>query len=145
MVPPRLQTGSHAAVFSGLWHTRQIEAWKRAWSNHLIESVQSHGGGMYTVPSQTEPDKWYAVWRYTLAPDGYIWVCDCAASERGGVVCSHVFACYLWRLRHRLRWRLIRPQGGADARGKTSPTKGVSPGRAVAEREARPEAGAEAV
>lgn len=138
---------SHAGVFRGLWHVRQVEAWKRAWSNRLIESVQDHGGGMYTVPSQTEPDKWYAVWRYPLAPDGYLFICDCKASEAGGKVCAHAFAVYLWRLRHRHRWRLLRPQGGADAGGGKSATERRSPGRpeAVAQRQARPEQGAEAV
>lgn len=138
-------TNSHAGVFSGLWHVRQVEAWKRAWASKLIESVTWHGGDLYIVPSQSEPDKFYAVHRLPLAPDGYLYLCDCPASEKGGVVCAHGMAVYLWRLRHRLRWRLIRPQGGADARGKTAPATGKPPRGEVAEREARPEAGAEAV
>ena len=109
MIYPSFGITSHGGLFSGLWHTRQVEAWRRAWSSCLIEAVQHHGDGLYTVPSQSEPDKWYAVNRVTLAPDGYLWLCDCAASTKGGVVCAHAFACYLWRLRHRLGWRLKKP------------------------------------
>lgn len=97
------------SVLRGLWHTRQVQAWKRAWTSHLVETVQHHGAGLYTVPSQSEAGKWYCVHRYPLAPDGYLYVCDCAASEKGGVVCAHGFAVYLWRLRHVLKWRLKEP------------------------------------
>lgn len=102
-------TGTHGGWFSGLWHARQVSAWRHAHEHCLIEAVHDHGGGLYTVPSQTEQDKWYAVRRYPLAPDGYLYVCDCKASEHGGVVCAHAFATYLWRLRHKLHWRLKRP------------------------------------
>lgn len=104
-----LNTGHHGDVFSGLWHTRQVFAWERAWESCLIEAVRDHGDGLYTVPSQSQEDKWYAVRRYPLAPDGYLYVCDCPASEQGGAVCAHGMAVYLWRLRHTLHWRLKRP------------------------------------
>lgn len=96
-------------AFHGLWHTRQIEAWKRAWSSHLIEMVEYHGNSVYTVPSQSEPGKWYAVTRFAMAPDGYLYLCDCPAGEKGGVCCAHGMAVYLWRLRHRHHWRLKHP------------------------------------
>jgi hypothetical protein len=124
---------------------RQVAAWKNAWASCLINTVQHHGGGMYTVPSTSEEDKWYAVWRYPLAPDGYLYICQCKASETAGVVCQHAMAVYLFRLRHVFHWRLKRPEGGADARGKTAPATGKPPRGKVAEREARSEAGAEAV
>ena len=106
---PEWVTGQHGSEFVGMWHARQVQAWRRAWESCLIEAVRYHGDGLYTVPSQTQDDKWYVVRRYPLAPDGYLWICDCPASERGGVVCAHGMAAYLWRLRHFLKWRLKRP------------------------------------
>jgi hypothetical protein len=104
-----MPTDSHGGVMHGLWHVRMIQAWKRAWESRLIEQVVWHGGTLYTVPSTSHEDRWYVVHHFRLAPDGYLWVCDCPASERGGVVCQHAMAAYLWRLRHRLHWRLKRP------------------------------------
>jgi hypothetical protein len=101
--------GQHGRLLHGLWHARQIAAWHRAWEHKLIDQVATHGGGMYTVPSTSEPGRWYVVWHYRLAPDGYLWICDCPASERGGVVCQHAFAAYLWRLRETFGWRLRDP------------------------------------
>jgi hypothetical protein len=112
-IHPPMPTTSHGAVFTGLWHRRMLLAWHHAWNNRLIDQVVSHGGGMYTVPSQTQADTWYAVWRYPLAPDGYLYICDCAASERGGAVCAHGMAVYLWRLKHVHNWLLKPPLGGA--------------------------------
>jgi hypothetical protein len=106
---PEVMDGTHGAFMTGLWHQRMVAAWRKAWDSCLIESVQSHGDGLYTVPSQTQEDKWYAVRRYPLAPDGYLFICDCAASERGGVVCAHSMAAYLFRLRHTMHWRLKKP------------------------------------
>ena len=107
---PPLPTHSHGAVHSGLWHKRMVDAWHRAWTSCLIETVQHHGDGLYTVPSQTAEDKWYCVRRYGLAPDGYLYLCDCSASQKGGVCCAHIAAVYLWRLRHVFHWRLKRPE-----------------------------------
>jgi hypothetical protein len=101
--------GQHGRLLHGLWHARQIAAWHRAWEHKLIDQVQDHGRGMYTVPSKTKDDAWYVVWRYALAPDGYLYVCSCPASENGGVVCAHAFAVYLWRLRETFGWRLSNP------------------------------------
>jgi hypothetical protein len=109
MIEGPLYTGTHGGFLHGLWHTRQVNAWRKAWESCLIESVVSHGDGLYTVPSTSEEDKWYAIRRYPLAPDGYLYVCDCPASEKGGVVCAHGVAAYLFRLRHVLHWRLKRP------------------------------------
>jgi hypothetical protein len=109
-VYPPLPCDTHGGgAWHGLWHQRQIEAWKRAWSSGLIEQVSYHGGDLYIVPSQTEKDQWYAIHRLPLAPDGYLYLCDCAAGERAGVVCAHGMAVYLWRLRHVLGWRLKKP------------------------------------
>lgn len=102
--------GTHGAAFHGLWHIRQVRAWKHAWKQRLIDQVVWHGDNLYTVPSQTTPDKWYAVWRYTMEPDGYLYLCDCAASSLGGVVCAHSMAVYLWRLREHMGWRLLPPK-----------------------------------
>lgn len=104
-----MPTDSHGAVFRGLWHKRMVNAWHHAWASGLVETVQYHDAGFYTVPSQSQEDKWYVVYRFPLAPDGYLWVCSCRASEAGGFVCAHGFAAYLWRLRHVMRWRLKRP------------------------------------
>lgn len=101
--------GTHGSQFTGLWHQRMVAAWRRAWESNLIDEVRWHGENLFTVPSQTQEGKWYAVRRYPLAPDGYLYVCDCPASERGGVVCAHGMAVYLWRLQHIMRWRLRRP------------------------------------
>ena len=109
----RLVTGRHGDVLHGLWHTRQVNAWRAAWHSHLIEQVQWHGDNLWTVPSQTVEDKWYVVRRWPLAPDGYLYVCDCPASDLGGWVCAHGMAVYLWRLRHALHWRLKPPEKGA--------------------------------
>lgn len=109
-VYPPLPCDTHGGgAWHGLWHQRQIEAWKRAWSSGLIEQVSYHGEDLYIVPSQTEKDRWYAIHRLPLAPDGYLYICDCAAGERAGVVCAHGMAVYLWRLRHVLGWRLKKP------------------------------------
>lgn len=91
---------------------RQQNAWRRAWASRLFTFVAYHGNGIYTVPSQTDADKWYAVTRYRLAPDGYIWICDCEASQRGGVVCTHAMAAYLWRLKNVMGYRLKYPEDG---------------------------------
>jgi len=101
-----LYTGTHGGPFVGLWHVRQVNAFANAWLGGLIDKVLDHGHGLYTVPSQTTVGKYYAVQRYALAPDGYLWVCDCPASEQGGWVCAHAMAAYLWRLEHKLGWRL---------------------------------------
>jgi hypothetical protein len=105
--------GSCAGDMPGLWHTRMVAAWVKAWESDLVEQVDDHGDGLYTVPSQTKAETWYAVHRYTLEPDGYLYLCDCPASEKGGVVCAHAMAVYLWRLRHKMRWRLKHPEKGA--------------------------------
>ena len=114
LIDERFFTGRHGGFFEGLWHERMISAWRRAWESCLIEAVQHHGGGLYTVPSQSEQGRYYAINRYPLAPDGYIFVCECSASEKGGVCCAHVAAVYLFRLRHVLHWRLKKP--GDDQR-----------------------------
>jgi len=93
-----------------MWHQRMVQAWHKAWANSLIDQVVYHGGDLYTVPSTSEPEKWYAVHHFRLAPDGYLWICDCAASEKGGRVCQHAFAAYLWRLENTFGWRLKVPQ-----------------------------------
>ena len=101
--------GQHGRLLRGLWHARQIAAWHRAWEHKLIDQVQHHGGGLYTVPSKTKDEAWYTVQRYALAPDGYLYVCSCPASENGGVVCAHAFAAYLYRLREVFGWHLRDP------------------------------------
>jgi hypothetical protein len=109
IIHPPMPVDKHGGVFSGLWHSRMVAAWRHAWESCLVERVMWHGETLYSVPSQTTDDKWYVVHRFPLAPDGYLYICDCPASEKGGVVCAHGMAVYLWRLRHRLRWRLKRP------------------------------------
>ena len=104
-----LYTGRHGDVFSGLWHVRMVRAWHHAWASDLLGEVNPHGDGLYTVPSQRERDVYYAVQRYPLAPDGYLWVCDCKASEAGGFVCAHSMAAYLWSLERQMGFRLLRP------------------------------------
>lgn len=101
--------GYHGRLLHGLWHARMIAAWHRAWAHGLIDQVQDHGGGLYTVPSKSRDEEWYTVWREPLAPDGYVYLCSCSASTKGGVVCAHGFAVYLWRLREKLGWRLLNP------------------------------------
>ena len=101
--------GQHGRLLHGLWHVRQIAAWHRAWEHDLIDQVQDHGGGLYTVPSKSRDQEWYTVQRYPMAPDGYLYLCSCPASESGGVVCAHAFAVYLHRLRARFGWRLVNP------------------------------------
>jgi hypothetical protein len=113
-------TGMHGSQFTGLWHQRMVAAWRKAWESCLIESVRWHEGNLFTVPSQTQDDKWYVVRRYPLAPDGYLYICDCAASERGGVVCAHGMAVYLWRLRHFHRWRLKKPDDDRRAAAQSA-------------------------
>lgn len=108
-VPPEFSTGRHGDVCHGLWHVRQYLAWRRAWDTLLMDDVVYHGGDLYTVPSKSEPDKWYVVHHLRLAPDGYLWLCDCPASEKGGTVCAHAMAAYLYRLQMHLRWRLKAP------------------------------------
>ena len=115
IIYPVLQAEGHGDVYHGLWHTRMVQAWQRAWASDLIGQVEDHGDGLYSIPSQTVADRWYCVHRYPLAPDGYLYLCDCDASQKGGVVCAHGMAVYLWRLRHVMGYRLKRP-GGADAR-----------------------------
>jgi hypothetical protein len=78
----------------------------------LIDQVQDHGDGLYTVPSVDLVGKFYAVKHYTLPPDGYLWICDCPAGERAGYVCKHAMAAYLYFLRERLHWRLKPPEKG---------------------------------
>lgn len=96
-------------------HPRQTLAWHRAWDAKLFDFVECHGGGLYTVPSQSAAGEFYAVQRWTLrsevAPDGYLFTCTCPASERGGAVCKHICAVYLWRLVWRLGWRIKDPTG----------------------------------
>ena len=89
---------------------RQMAAFRRAWDSKLFDWVVCHGGGLYTVPSQSTPEEFYAVQRWPLAPDGYIYTCTCKASELGGVICQHVCAVHLWRLVWRLNWRIKDPR-----------------------------------
>lgn len=117
---PEWVVGSHGTVFSGMWHARQLSAWRAAWAADLIDQVRFHGGDLYTVPSETHADKWYVVHHYRLAPDGYLWVCDCPASERGGVVCKHAFAAYLWFLERRMKWRLKKPDDDRSTATKSA-------------------------
>jgi hypothetical protein len=109
LIYPALNVVGHGQFVHGLWHSRMVAAWRKAWASDLIETVEHFTANLYTVPSQTVADKWYCVRREPLAPDGYLYLCDCSASQLGGVCCAHGMAVYLWRLRHVHGWRLKRP------------------------------------